>query len=245
MPEVLRRHRAVGLLADDQVALLGAQHVHRLGAVRRHAERLAGGHSASHSSRPWQAGDVDLERQLAGEARRGRPRRRDAGDRRRRDRHEREARRAERSSRGASGASRSREPGADDGHRRPLLGDRRQRTRQVAATRSAATPPSSRARRRRCRSSSWSRNRSSASAHARRRRRRPCRRPGTSGRSGARPTSSVSNAFVYMRFRNSAASGPWTSILPSVEASIMADAPRGPPRTRAARLRPCPRRRAG
>ena len=32
-PSVVRRHRAVGLLADDDVALLGAQHVHRLGAV--------------------------------------------------------------------------------------------------------------------------------------------------------------------------------------------------------------------
>jgi hypothetical protein len=31
--EIVRRHRAVGFLADDDEALLGAQHVHRLGAV--------------------------------------------------------------------------------------------------------------------------------------------------------------------------------------------------------------------
>src|SRR5690606_10310857 len=30
---VVRRHRAVGLLADDDVTLFGAQHMHRLGAV--------------------------------------------------------------------------------------------------------------------------------------------------------------------------------------------------------------------
>ena len=42
-PEVVRRHRAVGLLADDDVALLGAQHMHRLGAVGRDAEALARG----------------------------------------------------------------------------------------------------------------------------------------------------------------------------------------------------------
>ena len=42
-PEVLRGDGAVGVLADDRVALLGAQHVHRLGAVRRDVELLAGG----------------------------------------------------------------------------------------------------------------------------------------------------------------------------------------------------------
>ncbi len=31
--QVVERHRAVGLLADDDVALLGPQHMHRLSAV--------------------------------------------------------------------------------------------------------------------------------------------------------------------------------------------------------------------
>src|SRR6185503_6837498 len=39
-PEVLGRDRPVGVLADDHVALLRAQHVHRLGSVRRDAVRL-------------------------------------------------------------------------------------------------------------------------------------------------------------------------------------------------------------
>src|SRR6185369_14507043 len=40
--EVLRRDAAVGLLADDDVALLGTQHVHRFRAVRREAVWRAG-----------------------------------------------------------------------------------------------------------------------------------------------------------------------------------------------------------
>src|ERR1700730_4029378 len=32
-PRVVRRHRAVGFLADDDITLFRAQHVHRLGAV--------------------------------------------------------------------------------------------------------------------------------------------------------------------------------------------------------------------
>jgi hypothetical protein len=49
--EIDGRDRAVGVLADDDEAHLGAQHVHRLGAVRRNAELLAGGHDASHTCR--------------------------------------------------------------------------------------------------------------------------------------------------------------------------------------------------
>ena len=41
-PDVIRRNRAVGFLADDDVALLGAQHVHGFGAVRGDVVRLAG-----------------------------------------------------------------------------------------------------------------------------------------------------------------------------------------------------------
>ena len=50
--EIVRRDGAVGLLADDRIALLGAQHVHRLGAVRRDAELAPAAGIASHSSRP-------------------------------------------------------------------------------------------------------------------------------------------------------------------------------------------------
>ena len=42
MPGVLRGDGAVGVLADDRVALLGAQHVHGLGAVRGDVELRAG-----------------------------------------------------------------------------------------------------------------------------------------------------------------------------------------------------------
>ena len=38
IPSVLRGDRAVGVLPDDRVSLLGAQHVHRLGAVGGDAE---------------------------------------------------------------------------------------------------------------------------------------------------------------------------------------------------------------
>ena len=67
MPEVLRGDGAVGVLADDRVALLGPQHVHGLGAVRRDVELRAGRRTASHSASPYQARHVDLVGQLAGE----------------------------------------------------------------------------------------------------------------------------------------------------------------------------------
>ena len=52
-PTSSRRDRAVGLLADDDEALLSAQHVHRLGAVGRDAEALARARSqASHTASP-------------------------------------------------------------------------------------------------------------------------------------------------------------------------------------------------
>ncbi len=65
--EVDRRDRAVGVLADDDVALLGAQHVHRLGAVRRDAEALADIHQRFPNV-PCLVAHVDLVRELAGEA---------------------------------------------------------------------------------------------------------------------------------------------------------------------------------
>ena len=51
-PDVVRRHGAIGFLADDDVALLGAQHVHRLGAVGRDVEYLPGRKIASQTPRP-------------------------------------------------------------------------------------------------------------------------------------------------------------------------------------------------
>src|SRR4051794_18237893 len=41
-PEIVEGHRAVGLLPDDEVAFLGTQHMHGLGAVWCNAVRLPG-----------------------------------------------------------------------------------------------------------------------------------------------------------------------------------------------------------
>ena len=49
--DIVRGRRAVGFLTDDDVALLGAQHVHRLGAVGRDAERLPASNTASQTPR--------------------------------------------------------------------------------------------------------------------------------------------------------------------------------------------------
>ena len=73
--EIVRRHRAVGLLADDDVALLGAQHMHRLGAVGRDAERLARGIDRLPDRAAVIGRHVDLEAELAGEADAEEPRR--------------------------------------------------------------------------------------------------------------------------------------------------------------------------
>ena len=52
-PAIVGRHRAVGVLADDDVALLGAQHVHGLGAVGGDAVLLARPRRcASHTAGP-------------------------------------------------------------------------------------------------------------------------------------------------------------------------------------------------
>ena len=65
--EVLRRDGPVGLLADDRIALLGAEDVHRLRAVRRDAERLAGGHHGLPQRQAVPRRDVELEGELPGE----------------------------------------------------------------------------------------------------------------------------------------------------------------------------------
>ena len=146
--EILRRHGAVGVLADDRVALLGAQDVHRLGAVRRRLDRPP-------ELEPAAAVHVHLERELAREADAA-DARRDPGDRALADRHEREALAVERDlGQPARGARASR------GRRRrpsPTAPSPRSARRGARATRSAATPPSTRARPRRCRSSSCRRS---------------------------------------------------------------------------------------
>ena len=73
--DIVRRHRAVGLLADDDVALLGAQHVHRLGAVGRDAVCLAGLVERLPDGAAVARRHVDLEAELAGEADAEQPRR--------------------------------------------------------------------------------------------------------------------------------------------------------------------------
>ena len=59
------RDRAVSLLADDDVSLLGAGHVHGLRAVRREAVRLAGLDHLFPQRKAVPCGDVDLVRQFA------------------------------------------------------------------------------------------------------------------------------------------------------------------------------------
>ena len=64
-PEVMRNNRAVGLLADDDVAFFGTQHVHRLGAI---GCRIPGRHQRVPDRRRVFGGNVDLEPRLPGEA---------------------------------------------------------------------------------------------------------------------------------------------------------------------------------
>ena len=64
---IVRRDRAVGVLADDDEAFLGAQHVHGLGAVGREPERLAGFADRLERCRALVARDIDLEAEFAGE----------------------------------------------------------------------------------------------------------------------------------------------------------------------------------
>ena len=180
-PEVLWRDRAVRLLADDRVALLGTEDVHRFGAVGRDAEWLAGGHDRLPQRETVGGRDVELERELPGE--------RDtehapgrAPDDRLAPGHERER------------VVRDIEVGRERRHdlarraarrrpRSPIAPSRSSRGPAVRATRSGATPQGGRGRPRRCRS--WSscgtaRRRSAKSP----RRRRPSRRRGTSRRTG-------------------------------------------------------------
>ena len=74
-PQVDRRHRPVGVLADDDVALLRAQHVHRLGAVRRDAVRSTGLHQRFPHGPTVIGRHVDLVGELAREAHAQNPRR--------------------------------------------------------------------------------------------------------------------------------------------------------------------------
>src|SRR5262249_19077986 len=66
--QVLWRDGAVGVLPDDRIALLRAQDVHGLGAVRRDAVRVAGLEQALQDRDRVPGADVDLEGELAGEA---------------------------------------------------------------------------------------------------------------------------------------------------------------------------------
>ncbi len=67
-PGVIGRHGAVGVLADDDVALLRAQHVHGLGAVFGDAVRLARRMDGLPHAPAEIRRHVDLESQFAGEA---------------------------------------------------------------------------------------------------------------------------------------------------------------------------------
>ena len=66
-PGIVRRHGAVRVLADDDVALLGAQHVHRLGAVGAGAMLLALGPQRFPDGLAVIGQHVDLEAAVAGE----------------------------------------------------------------------------------------------------------------------------------------------------------------------------------
>ena len=77
--EIARRYRSVGLLADDDEALLGAQHVHGLGAVGCDVVILAGFHAGLPQGQAMVRRHADLETQFAGEADPG-DARRDAQD---------------------------------------------------------------------------------------------------------------------------------------------------------------------
>src|SRR5207244_865328 len=65
--QVLRGNGAVGLLTANDEALLRAQHVHRLGSVRRDAERLTGCHHGFPERKAIPAGGPELVGELAGE----------------------------------------------------------------------------------------------------------------------------------------------------------------------------------
>src|ERR1700693_2072482 len=67
-PQIDRGHRAVGLLADNDVTLLRSQHMHRLGAVGSDAVRLAGGDQLLPEREAIIGRHVDLVAQLAGKA---------------------------------------------------------------------------------------------------------------------------------------------------------------------------------
>ena len=67
-PKIDRRHRAVGFLSDDDVALLGPHDMHRLGAVRGDAEGLADGDQPFPQFQPLIGRYIDLVTQLAREA---------------------------------------------------------------------------------------------------------------------------------------------------------------------------------
>ena len=66
--EVIWCERAVGILSDDDEALLGAQDVHGLGAVRREAVIFAGSDDGIECRLPVGGGDIHLETEFAGEA---------------------------------------------------------------------------------------------------------------------------------------------------------------------------------
>ena len=120
--EVGGGHRAVGFLADDDVALLGAQHVHGLGAERRDAVFLAGVHERRPQTEAVARRHVDLERQLAREAD-PEDARRDAADGRGAPRHEGKGLAAEVDAAGELGEQPPR-VGPTKRDRRPLFGGR-------------------------------------------------------------------------------------------------------------------------
>src|SRR5712692_7218099 len=120
-PQVLRRDRAVRVLPDDGVALLGPQYVHRLGAVWRNAEWFSGCHHGFPERQAVPAGHIDLEGQFAGEA--------DAADARRNAGHHPFANGHEGKAHGIGGDGWGQSPqhftGARPGHRHgsPLITD--------------------------------------------------------------------------------------------------------------------------
>src|SRR5688572_4257858 len=65
--EVVRGHRAVGLLAHDDEAALGAQHVHGFGSVRSESEPLCARAELLPERRAFAPRHVDLAADLAGE----------------------------------------------------------------------------------------------------------------------------------------------------------------------------------
>ena len=65
--EIVRRHRSVGLLTDDDESLLGAQKVHGFRAVGRDAGRCAPRHDLFPQPQAVGRRDIDLVGELAGE----------------------------------------------------------------------------------------------------------------------------------------------------------------------------------